>query len=176
MIYKLRVLLDTEKDVFRDIEVQGESNFEDLHFVILQAFGWQPHEMASFYETNDNWDKGEEIPLMDIQEEFGPKKMPTMSDIKIEEKLERKGEKMLYVFDFYLMWCFYLEVIDIQPEQKGIEYPQLVLEVGEAPHQMDKEPVDFSGDDSDEDGGDSYEDGYNPEDYSDLDFDEYSPN
>ena len=176
MIYKLRILLDTEEDVFRDIEMPSESTFEDFHYILLQSFGWQPNEMASFYESNDNWDKGVEIPLMDVQEEFGPDKLSVMGDVKLEEKLNQQGQKMLYVFDFLLMWCFYVEVIEIKEPTPGEEYPLLVMQVGDSPHQMDKEPVDFAGNENEDDDDDGYDDSPNYEDYSDMDFDQYSPN
>lgn len=38
MAYKLRVILDVEEDVFRDIIVDNNSNLENLHFIIAKAF------------------------------------------------------------------------------------------------------------------------------------------
>ena len=32
MIYRLRIILDSEEDVIRDIEIKSDSSFEDLHF------------------------------------------------------------------------------------------------------------------------------------------------
>ena len=30
-LFKFRVIMDTEQDVFRDIEIETESNFDTLH-------------------------------------------------------------------------------------------------------------------------------------------------
>ena len=70
-VYKFRVIVDTEEDVFRDIEIDTSSTFEQLHQSILQAFDFPEGEMASFYMSNDTWDKGTEISLMDMGEMGG---------------------------------------------------------------------------------------------------------
>jgi hypothetical protein len=146
MYYKIRVLLDTENDVFRDIEIAGNATFETLHRAILDAFEWRADQMASFYESNENWDRGREIPLIDLDEEFGPSKLRTMAEIRLSEVLVAVEQKMIYVFDFLLMWCFYVEVEQIVTDGECPE-PRVVVTVGKAPDQSQKEPVDFKGDD-----------------------------
>ena len=64
-IVKLRVILDVEEDVFRDLEIEMDAPLMHLHLATLDAFNWNDaHEMASFYKSNDAWDKGDEFPLM----------------------------------------------------------------------------------------------------------------
>ena len=48
-ILRLRVILDTEEDVFRDIEIETDAPLMHLHFAVLDAFGWEAGEMASFF-------------------------------------------------------------------------------------------------------------------------------
>jgi hypothetical protein len=180
MYYNIRVLLDTEIDVFRDIEISAEASFEELHRSILKAFGWEPNQMASFYESNEKWDRGREIPLIDIDEEFGPEKLRTMAEVKLKEVISEPSQKLLYVFDFMLMWCFYVEVEGIYPDG-DLSDPRVVRSVGTPPSQTDKEPVDFRGqdpilahlpeDDEDEDSEDD-EDGMGDE-FSDFGEDDY---
>jgi hypothetical protein len=66
--YKFRVLLDTEKEseIFRDIVIDENDNFENFYHAIISSFRFQGDQMASFYISNDNWDKGHEISLMDM--------------------------------------------------------------------------------------------------------------
>ena len=71
MIYRFRVILDIQEDVFRDIEIEGESTFEDFHNTITQSFGFGGQEMASFYLSNELWEQGEEIALFDMGEKPG---------------------------------------------------------------------------------------------------------
>jgi len=68
MIYKFRIILDLEEDVFRDIEVEGNSTLEDFHNAVSQAFGFDGTEMASFYVSDEEWNQGEEIALFDMSD------------------------------------------------------------------------------------------------------------
>ena len=54
MIYRIRVILDVDDDVLRDIEISSTSTLEDLHNAIIQSFGFLGNEMASFYESDEN--------------------------------------------------------------------------------------------------------------------------
>ena len=71
MIYRIRIILDTKDDVLRDVEIKSNSSFEELHFAIVDAFNLKGNEMASFYLSDENWKKGEEITL----ESFGEDKV-----------------------------------------------------------------------------------------------------
>lgn len=54
-IFKFRVIINTEEDVFRDIEIATDDSFESLHKAILSAFNFEEGEMASFYMSDDTW-------------------------------------------------------------------------------------------------------------------------
>ena len=75
MIYRFRIILDTEEDVFRDIEIEQEATLEQFHDVITQSFGFDGTEMASFYISDDKWNQGEEISLFDMSEGSQPVKL-----------------------------------------------------------------------------------------------------
>ena len=40
MIYRFRVILDVDTDVFRDIEVESHINLEDFHQCKYKSFGF----------------------------------------------------------------------------------------------------------------------------------------
>ena len=63
MIYRIRIILDCDGEVFRDIEIRENSSFEDLHLSIINYFNFNGGEMASFYISDDSWKQGEEIML-----------------------------------------------------------------------------------------------------------------
>ena len=65
-IFKFRIILDTEEDIIRDIEIQDDCSFINLHECIQQSFGFSGVEMASFYRSDEFWEKGEELPLVDM--------------------------------------------------------------------------------------------------------------
>ena len=50
------------------IAIEKEATLEDLHNTIVNAFGFDGSEMASFYTCDDEWNQGEEISLFDVSE------------------------------------------------------------------------------------------------------------
>ena len=132
MAYKIRVILDVDEDVFRDIEVDETLNLEELHFTIAKSFGFKGQEMAAFYGTDDNWEQGEEIPLFDMSEDGSAL---SMQKISIKDILRVEGNKLIYVYDFFSMWTFFIELIEIGEIKKGTTYPNLINSVGEVPEE-----------------------------------------
>lgn len=166
MIYRFRVILDTHEDVFRDIEIEASSSLEELHDAITQAFGFGGQEMASFYESNDLWEQGDEIALFDMNEVPGGIRI--MNETPIDSVTNEKRTKLIYVYDFLSMWTFLVELGEVTEREEGRTYPNLMFAHGQIPEEApEKEFVAEGGDDDlDED----YE--LDPEDYEDLDFDE----
>jgi hypothetical protein len=121
MIYKIRAVLNTEEDVIRDIAILKTETLEDLHNVLSNAFGFDGNEMAAFYKSNDDWIQGEEFPLFDMGDNLDPKTQ--MGKIILEDILEVKNSKLIYVYDFFSMWTFYVELIASDLEINNYEYP-----------------------------------------------------
>ena len=48
MVYKFRVILDAEEDIFRDLAIESHTTLEDLHNAIVNAFGFDGTETGSF--------------------------------------------------------------------------------------------------------------------------------
>jgi len=169
--------MDTEHDVFRDIEIETTATFEELHRALLDAFDFEEGEMASFYMSNETWEKGLEIPLMDMRIGEGAS-ANSMSNTTLGEMVTNPADKVLYVFDFLRMWIFYIELIEVKKDMPSTIYPRVALVYGDAPSQDSKEMDLFGdatgGDEMDEFGGNEPgddEDGDDP--FSDADqFDE----
>ncbi len=162
MIYKIRVILDTKDDIFRDIEIQGDNSLEDFHNAITQSFGFMGDEMASFYTCDIEWNQDEEIALFDMSENDSDIRL--MSKTFIENILNERTPKLIYVYDFLSMWTFFVELADIVEKEDGRAYPNTLFSFGELPDsppekKFEAEPsIDF-----DDNGLESYDD---------LDFDE----
>lgn len=135
MIFKFRVVLDlNDEDVFRDIEIQEDATFEDLHNSIVQACELDGQQMASFYVSNDAWEQKDEITLFDMSdtlEEGDEKKV--MNEWAIHEMVNEKEHKLLYIYDFFNMWTFFVELIDIFEVEPSVDYPRMVASVGLMP-------------------------------------------
>lgn len=162
MAYKFRVILDVEEDVFRDIIVAENTHLEDLHFTIAKSFGFKGLEMASFYRADDNWEQGEEIPLFDMSEnesEICMKKCIT------SETFIKKGDKLIYVYDFMAMWSFLVEVTDLK-NTTSENLPIIALSFGDVPDEAPEK--EFTSEISLEDDIDIFDDENNFDNIDDL--------
>lgn len=176
---KFRVLLDTEKDqeIFRDILINDQDNFETFYKAILSAFNFEGNEIGSFFMSNDEWDKGHEISLMDMSysdDDMGLTSV--MSKSKLADFMEVPDQKIILVYDFLRMWIFLIELLEKSEEE--ISKPKVELAVGIAPPEDSKmiQEDAFFGDeeeDLDEFGDDDFEDGYDDEDFSGYEEYEY---
>lgn len=175
--YTFRVVIDTVKDSFRDIEISADDTFETLHNEIIKAYDFKGDQMTSFYMSDDDWEKGEEIALMDMG--FGR----SMSETKLNELIKTKSQKILYVYDFLKMWIFYVELVEINAKPSTTELPVMLIKIGASPDENDKEIPNLlegmtdskkSGRKKDDfdDEYESYADDFD-EDFDDDDYDDY---
>ena len=132
MIYKFRAILDAEEDVFRDIAIQEDDTLEDLHNAIVNAFGFDGMEVASFYTCDDQWNQEEEIPMFDSGDV--PGEMKIMSDYPLNQLLSADQTKIIYVYDFINMWTFLVELAAIEEPESSETYPALLFSHGELPN------------------------------------------
>lgn len=137
-LLRFRVIIDIEEDVFRDILIGRTASLEDFHRGILAAFDFGEGEMASFFQSDEHWGRGREVPLMDMGMDDMGNPYPSMRTTAIEEIVSAANDRMVYVYDFLRMWCFYVEVIGVE-EGDTPEFPLLAQEFGEAPDQFSKE-------------------------------------
>ncbi|MGB0897420.1 MAG: IS1096 element passenger TnpR family protein [Flavobacteriaceae bacterium] len=171
MIYRFRVILDDQEDVFRDIEIEASATAEDFNNAIIQAFGFEGGEMASFYISDDEWNQGEEIALFDMSE--GGDSVRIMAETALDSIVDKNERKLIYVYDFFSMWTFLIELAEIAEPQDGMSYPNLMFAHGELPDsppdkvfEAEKEPksddFDFNEfDDLDDHAFDNYDDLWN---------------
>ena len=66
-------------------------------------------EMASFYLSNDQWDKGEEITLFPMQIDDEQTNSKSMEETTLNEIFNQGIQKILYLHDFLNMNIFYIE-------------------------------------------------------------------
>ncbi|KAA1247851.1 plasmid pRiA4b ORF-3 family protein [Aquimarina sp. RZ0] len=167
MIYRFRIILDTEEDVFRDIEIEQDATLEQFHNVINQSFGFDGLEMASFYISDQQWNQGEEISLFDMSDGNQPVRL--MNETTLIDVVHEASPRLLYIYDFLSMWTFLVELAEIAEYENGREYPNVMFVHGQlpevAPNQEFKTEDNTNEDDKDNDSLDL-------DDYEELGFDE----
>jgi hypothetical protein len=138
-IFQFRVIIDDVEGVFRDIEISSKATLLDLHKTILDTYGFSGMEMASFYMSDEDWERGEEISMMDMMEDPDQHPVKSMADTLVGEKFLEVGDRMLYLYDFLKMWNFYVEFTAVNEKDKNVKYPRTILAEGDAPDEDTKE-------------------------------------
>ena len=166
MIYRFRVILDTEEDVFRDLEIDQNDTLEVFHNCITQAFGFEGNEMASFYVSNEQWDQGEEISLFDMSDGNSPVRL--MNETSLDSVTHERQTRMIYVYDFLSMWTFMVELAEVAAPEAGREYPNLMFSHGELPDSAPDKNFE-----AEDDGFGDHNYDLDVDDYDDLGFNEH---
>jgi len=131
-VYKFRVTFEEYDDVHRDIEIRSTQTFEDFFNCIQEAIKFDNKHDASFYMSDDNWVKGQEITL----NKGANKDIPLMKKSRLCDFIMDPHQKIYYVYDFENNWTFFVELIKIiVDDDKNAAYPKCVRSVMEPPKQ-----------------------------------------
>ena len=89
--------------------------------------------MTSFFLCNEDWEKGQEVTLVEMDSNFEYDNM-VMNDTRLSDLLEEKGQRLIYVFDPMFERYFFGSLKDILPgSMNGVE---CVESKGKAPKQL----------------------------------------
>jgi hypothetical protein len=135
-LYRFRVTFEDYDDVIREIDVKSNQTFEDLHRAIHQSTGYNPEYPSSFYISNDQWTKGEEITYLPNQKRID-RRVPLMDRVKLLSFIDDPHQKFYYTFNFDRPFDFHVELMKIILEETpGLVYPAVIKSVGEGPKQF----------------------------------------
>ena len=126
---KLRITLESKQDVIREIEINSDLNLEQFHAEIINYFGLDKFEMASFYMTDSNLNLGQEIPLFKIDEKDSS--MLDMSKITIASVFLKIDSQLIYVYNFLKMWRFLVSYS--KETKKKSEKIEVINSIGKMP-------------------------------------------
>jgi hypothetical protein len=147
-VYRFRVSLEDNEDVYRDIDIRSNQNFEQFHTAIQEAFKFDAKHAASFFVSDDYWRKNQEITLRkedlpldpdEIKNKVDPKKL--MSETKIAKFIEQPHQRFVYIFDPVVQWSFLIEMVKITEENPKLNYPACIRTMGTAPKQYRQAPA-----------------------------------
>ncbi len=167
-LYRFRVTFEDYDDVIREIDVKSNQTFEDLHRAIHQSTGYNSEFPSSFYISNDQWTKGEEITYLPNQRRTD-RGVSLMEKVKLSSFIDDPHQKFYYTFNFDRPFDFHVELMKIiLDDAPGVTYPAVIKSVGEAPKQFGNSfnPTALPAANEDFDLFD--ETGFNPEDAEDL--------
>ncbi|MCL4281786.1 MAG: hypothetical protein KJZ58_05925 [Flavobacteriales bacterium] len=138
-IYRFRVLIDHSSEAFRDIEIASEQTFLEFHNAIKEAFGFKGQEMACFYVSDADWNKGIEVPLADMGFAEEGQVPLLMHEVEVGDHVRDPDQRFVYAYDFLHMWMFLVERIGTTEPEPDATYPRVVMAMGHAPDEHAKD-------------------------------------
>lgn len=183
MIFKFRLLSSEIDNFFCDIAIKSSQTFYHLHECIQDTVDYDNSQLASFFLTDENWEKEMQITLLDMNDPEN--KTLVMDRTRIGDHIKQLKQKMLYVFDFFSERSFFVELVEILEDTPG-HFPKCVASGGEPPEQIkfgsskanifdeevEEDYDDDFDDDMDSEFGEEFGDSANFEEYQDSeDFD-----
>ncbi|HEU5054232.1 MAG TPA: hypothetical protein VFT78_14025 [Hanamia sp.] len=134
-VLKFRVYWEEDESVYRDVVIKHSQTFFDLHNCILKCFEFDNKHLATFYRSNDHWQRGREISLEKYDKEYKAEPL-IMKETPIGKEIREPNQKFIYVYDFHKNWTFLVELINVnKDEDHKLEYPCCSRSEGIAPSQ-----------------------------------------
>lgn len=141
MVYRFTVISNEVEDFVREIKIDAEASFHDLHQAILSACHYADDTPVSFSICNHRWEQEKEI-LPEDTGSFRPDEdVYLMKDTRLNELLEDEKQRLVYVFDPVGNRMLFMELTEIA-FGKTLERAVCSRSRGEAPRQsMDWEEL-----------------------------------
>ena len=134
-VLKFRAYFEEDDAVYRDIVIKHNQTFHDLHLAILKAYEFDNKHQATFYRSNDQWQRGREISLEKYDKEYRADPL-MMANTTIGSEIRDTNQKFVYVYDFLKNWTFLIELINVTKEESSkIIYPATSRVEGIGPQQ-----------------------------------------
>ena len=114
MVFRFLILSDEVDDFKREIKIDAEATFLDLHDAILESVGYTKDQMCSFFICDDDWSKNTEITLVEMDTTSEVDNY-IMAETRLEELLEDEHQKLMFVFDYMTERAFFMELREIEP-------------------------------------------------------------
>lgn len=134
-ILKFRVYFEEDDSIYRDIVIKHTQNFFQLHECILKSYEFDTKHQATFFRSNDQWQRGREI---SVEKYDKPYKAPPllMAETTIGSEIKDTNQRFVYLYDFTKNWGFLLELINVSKEDNGkTVFPSVSRKEGIGPQQ-----------------------------------------
>ncbi len=134
-ILRFRIYWEDDESTYRDVAIKHTQTFFDLHLAILKSFEFDNKHKATFYRSNDSWQRGREISLEKYEKDYKADPL-LMTEVNIGSEIKDPNQKFVYEYDFNKNWHFMVELITVDKEESAkLTYPCCIRTEGIAPSQ-----------------------------------------
>src|SRR5574343_1008130 len=117
-LLKFRIYFEEDDSVYRDVAIKPSQTFLQLHQVILKAYEFDSKHQATFYRSNDNWQRGREISFEKYDKAYRVDPL-IMADTVIGSEIQDTNQKFIYEYDFNKHWVFLIALISVSKEENS---------------------------------------------------------
>jgi hypothetical protein len=136
-LFTFRAISQEDEDFVLEIQIRSDQTFFDLHRSFQKQLNYDESQMASFYLTNDNWEKEKEINLFDMfDDNHNGNELLKMEDTLLDDMLKKEKSKLLYVHDFFYERALFIELIKITDHVINSFSPECLRLEGKIPKQV----------------------------------------
>lgn len=134
-ILRFRVYWEEDDQVYRDIEIKPAQSFQELHKAIVAAWEFDGKHPASFWESNERWERGLELNSEVLVNKKGAPAL-SMSRTPVSALTSTPDHKFVYEYDPQKKWTFMVELIGVKPDEDPRQtYPYVFRKEGVGPAQ-----------------------------------------
>ncbi len=134
-LFRFRVYWEEDDQVYRDIEIRPTQTFLEFHKAIIAAYEFDGKHSASFFESNERWQRGREI---NSEVLVNKKDAPALSMMRtpVSALVSTPDHKFVYEYDPVKHWSFLIELIGVsKDEDPRRSYPHVFRKEGVGPAQ-----------------------------------------
>jgi hypothetical protein len=133
----LRVIMQDDPKVMRELEVPGDKKLVDLARAIVSAFDFDFDYAFGFYSAVEGHVTRSQ-PKYELFADMGERTdSKSVKRTRIDAAFPVVGHKMLFLFDYGDDWRFVVEVTALGEKDPKGRYPKVLKSVGAAPEQYD---------------------------------------
>ena len=124
---RLRILVEELDDTSRDVELKSTQNFKDLHEAIVKYFDIKSKRAATFFTSNNKWQKLNEISIG--QGESMENAINGLEET-VAKIIDKKAKQLIYFNENTPQYTFLIDYQSSGEEKEGKSYPRCAKSVG----------------------------------------------
>lgn len=134
-ILKFRAYFEEDETIYRDVAIRHTQSFHELYVSILKSYEFDNKHQATFFRSNDQWQRGREITLAVYDKDYQAPPL-LMEETTIGAEIRNPNQRFVLVYDFNRNWIFHIELINVAKEEDPkLTYPAITRVEGIAPSQ-----------------------------------------
>lgn len=112
MIYRFLLVSDEVNDFRREIKIDADATFFELHQTIMNCVEYVEVEMTSFFLCDEEWRRKQEITLVEMETDSDVDSY-VMEEEVLSDWLDDEKLKLMFVFDYFNDRGFYIELAEM---------------------------------------------------------------